>query len=160
MSPTDFPALVFLDFDGVLNSQRFLESNPQAMKLHKARELVFDPDAIARLNTFLDRNPSAVVISSDWRKAYDFDVIRSIMVANGFKHGNKIVGQTPNFDRQPRGREISAWMTARGLRKPFVILDDRSDMENTRPRLVLTDPKIGITPNDWMKAEAIIKKAA
>ena len=86
----------------------------------------------ANFNKFLDRNPSAVVISSDWRKAYDYDVIRNIMTSQGFKHGNKIIGQTPNFGKQPRGREIEAWMTARGLRKPFVILDDRSDMAKRR----------------------------
>lgn len=159
MTANDYSALVFLDFDGVLNSAQFLAANPPAAKLYNARELVFDPRAMANFNKFLDRNPSAVVISSDWRKAYDYDVIRNIMTSQGFKHGNKIIGQTPNFGKQPRGREIEAWMTARGLRKPFVILDDRSDMANVAPKLVLTDPKTGITPRDLTRAESLLRAA-
>ena len=157
MTINDYPTILFLDFDGVFNSTKFFANNPQAARLYSERELVLDPKTIAQFNLFLDRNPTAIVISSDWRKAYDYDVIRKIMNDQGFKHGEKIVDQTPNFGKQTRGREISAWMSARNVRKPYVILDDRSDMDEVAGRLVLTDPRIGITPNDFQKAEKILR---
>lgn len=146
-----------MDFDGVLNSGIFFAKDPRAASRRERDELVIDPVAMGRLNKLLDRHREAlVVISSDWRKRYDYDILAIILHRNGFAHGERVVGQTPNFGERPRGHEIAAWMKARNVQCPFVILDDRSDMGSVRTRLVKTDPVHGLTASDVRKASNIL----
>lgn len=149
--------LVFLDFDGVINSGIFFAKNPKAQARRERDELVIDEVAMARLNKLLHRHKDArVVISSDWRKRYDHDILAIILHRNGFEHGHKVIGQTPNFGSRPRGLEIAAWLKARELRCPFVILDDRDDMHTLGRNLVQTDPVYGLTANDVRRASNIL----
>lgn len=149
--------LIFLDLDGVLNSDLYLSRDSRAAARQRRSELVLDPSAISRLNALLDRHEDAgVVISSDWRKRHDYDILAIILHKNGFRHGQRVVGQTPNFGERPRGLEILAWMKARDVRCPFVILDDRDDMVGASRHLVQTDPIYGLTPADVRKASAIL----
>jgi hypothetical protein len=148
--------LLFLDFDGVLNSRRFLLDHPVERARHDGRQLVFDPAAIRRLDGMLEGRPILVVISSDWRKAYDHDILGMRMREAGFAHADRIVGQTPDFGQAPRGREIASYMAARRLRCPFAILDDRSDMAPHQGRLVMTDPYYGLTARDASRALALL----
>jgi hypothetical protein len=150
---------VFLDFDGVLNSSRYLMANPEMLKRHKDCQLVFDPDAMDLLNTLVLRHPVEIVISSDWRKARNFGVLAQRMVQDGFRYPDKVVSQTPNYGEVPRGREIHAWLMARNVRgKPFVILDDRSDMDQVDSHHVQTNPLVGLTKADVNKATMILSR--
>ncbi len=147
----------FLDFDGVLNSSRYLMANPQELRRHKNQQLVFDPDAMELLNSLVMRLPVEIVISSDWRKACKYDVLARRMEQDGFRYAHKVVGQTPNHGETPRGHEIHAWLMKRCERgKPFVVLDDRTDMDGVDSHLVAIDPKVGLTRSDVNKATRIL----
>lgn len=150
---------VFLDFDGVLNSSRYLMANPGMLRRHKDCQLVFDPDAMDLLNTLMMRLPVEVVISSDWRKARNFGVLAQRMTQDGFRYPEKVVSQTPNYGEVPRGLEINSWLLARNVRgKPFVVLDDRSDMDQVDSHHVHVDPVVGLTKSDVNKATIILNR--
>jgi HAD domain in Swiss Army Knife RNA repair proteins len=151
-------AIIFIDFDGVLNSTAFFTRNPRAAALYRARELVFDPLAMTAFSNLVRKTRSVVIISSDWRKAYDYDVIARKMQQAGFRYPDLIAGQIPNFGQNSqRGDEIAAWLKSHGIRnEPYAILDDRSDMTTVKKHLILTNPLVGLTSNDVKKAMALL----
>ena len=72
--------VVFLDFDGVLNSKEFFKS-PR----HEESEAgALDPEAIARLNRLLAATGAVVVISSSWRHGYTVGALASMLESRGF----------------------------------------------------------------------------
>ena len=150
---------IFLDFDGVLNSGRYLSAHPEQLRRHKSCRLVFDPAAMELLNTLMLRHPAEIVISSDWRKAANFDVLAERMTRDGFGYRKRIVSQTPDYGRAPRGTEIHAWLMARNVRgKPFVVLDDRTDMDAVDSHLINTDPVHGLTKADVNRASIVLSQ--
>ena len=71
--------VIFLDFDGVLNSDSFFRANdgryvPGAL----------DPGAVARLTALVARTGAKVVIASTWRLDYTLERIREILAKHGF----------------------------------------------------------------------------
>jgi predicted dehydrogenase len=141
--------VIFLDFDGVLNSDSFFRANdgryvPGAL----------DPGAVARLTALVARTGAKVVIASTWRLDYTLERIREILAKHGFV--GEVIGVTPSIQRVdedegcivrhgPRGLEIQAWIDAQPEPvEAFVILDDQRDMEHLLPRLVCTDFATGL----------------
>ena len=138
-------ALIFLDFDGVLNSQKFFEKNPSAYDDYLANKLVLDPDAVSYLNEAIRRSGARVVISSAWRKRYGIGELKSRLRRAGLIREAMIIGRTPSIgDGIPRGHEICSWMVEHGQGAPYVVLDDRDDMEPCLDSHVMTDPRLGL----------------
>lgn len=147
--------IVFLDIDGVLNSQLFYEKQHQ--KKLNGEELEpypynhIDPQAIEFLNGLAD--DCKFVLSSTWRNS-SADVFQ-ILKDKGFR--GEFIGKTGNGCRCClRGNEIRAWLEDNsfllggvyyGDFKDYVIIDDDSDMLYwQREHLFLTDFYCGITP--------------
>ena len=60
--------IVFLDFDGVLNSHAYFNARTEKFEdVGEAGEL--DPTAVERLNRIIDATGALVVVSSSWRYA-------------------------------------------------------------------------------------------
>jgi len=152
--------VIFLDVDGVLNSERFLlklEAQHHAQGHTRETECgclklrhQLDRDAIARLNRIVAVTGAKIVVSSTWRKLFDLSELLQIFVAHGLLA--EIVGATPEGHKEPgfmemyghptrlpRGYEIDYWLKAHPEVERFVILDDDSDMAMHRHRLVQTD---------------------
>jgi hypothetical protein len=170
--------VLFLDIDGVLNSESFgraLEAKHRQLghdDLAKVDptcacfklENQIDDAAVTRLNRLVAETGSKVVISSSWRKLFDSIELHRILSAHGLVA--EIIGETPNaydegvrFDmkmeygtdgeRLYRGHEIDYWLRYQGEGVDrFVILDDCSDMVMHMSRLVQTDPEVGLTDED------------
>jgi hypothetical protein len=131
--------ILFLDFDGVLNSVDWAERRPS--KEEFAREMgvsperydhdrltwalrSVDPDAVAALNEIVNRTRARVVISSTWRTMYPLTKLEWILRRRGLEH--HLIGTTPcGWDmlerggmlprpegerRVTRGDEIRAWI--------------------------------------------------
>lgn len=165
--------VVFLDFDGVLNSNRYLNQNPPsrnpyggsggAPSFHFSEDRI-DPEAIQRLNTLVGTTGAHVVISSTWRTMFDLDQIRTMLANRGFRYPGKVIGTTPDLV-DSRGEEIQAWLDqhqeAVRIGEPelesFVILDDDSDMGDLRANFVNTNARFGLSDDDVQRAIRILK---
>ncbi len=144
--------LVFLDVDGVLNSQTWLySSEQQRLEVHYFGHeyLMMEPRAVELLNRLIEASGAEVVISSSWRHGFDPGQMQGFLDKRGFR--GKVIGATPTWlgNGNCRGDEIQAYIdeSAEGRGKatpnfgcpvPFVILDDDADMEHLMPKLVRT----------------------
>lgn len=131
--------ILFLDFDGVLNSDAFLltvknRDNPIALLSRRK---------VALLNKIVEETGAKVVISSHWRYEFTIGEIRSILEELGFK--GQIIGITPIIMGMPRGYEIHGWLSGFPGKREFVILDDQDNMDFLSPHLIQTNSSVGLT---------------
>ena len=159
--------VIFLDVDGVLNSEAFnrkLEEQHRQLGHHEVCECFklmrqIDREAVSRLNRLIVVTESKIVISSSWRKLFDPPELQRILVEHGLVA--EIIGETPDgpndpemleafgpIDRIFRGHEINLWLTKHPEVDRFVILDDGSDMAMHTNRLVQTDCEVGLIDED------------
>src|SRR3954453_4989022 len=101
--------VVFLDIDGVLNS----DATPNPRKL----PYVVDRKLLRRFKTLLKRTGAKAVLSSTWR--YDPAGLFSARHA-----GIPFIGTTPDMPRRPRREEVLAWLAAHPRVKRYAIIDD------------------------------------
>jgi hypothetical protein len=150
--------LIFLDFDGVLNSEASFR-----MEIRKKRRTGSDTTINETLNeiccsnfqTILEAVPDArIVISSAWRVFFTLDWLKAKLQSYGIE-GN-VVGVTGRTLSGHRGREISEYLqdveegllgtTHTGIQ--FVVIDDSvSDLQRFAEtgNLVATTWKDGLT---------------
>lgn len=121
--------IIFLDVDGVLNDQGYIEKcynkHHTPMSMHF---VPFNPRSLQNLRkiyeSILDNNNEPLIIlSSSWRlNEIDTEIVKARLA----EYGMRIKGITPNLYSQ-RGTEIVNWLEKNNhLNTPFVILDDDS----------------------------------
>lgn len=152
--------LIFLDFDGVINSSKFYEDKEKGV-------IGLDPKAVALVNEICDRTGALVVVSSSWRHGESRTTLQEILGKVGFT--GKVLGMTPDLSTRheglwtakTRGDEIFQWIedsspNIHGPIESFVILDDDSDMEPLAHRHIKTDHAIGLTSNHVERAVTML----
>jgi len=139
---------VFLDIDGVLNSERSRDELGSLVE--------FSKKAVANLNEILSSTDSVVVISSSWRIDWTLEDIARHLADQGVLPA-RVVGKTPDLPGEPRGQEIQAWLDKAPFPiAAFVILDDRDDLHPNRHRHIQTDPAEGLTAHDAYLATSLL----
>ena len=160
--------LIFLDFDGVLNSEAWrtnrgprdpaidiatLDNNER----YALRSL--DPAAVQVLEQIVTQLDARVVVSSSWRLDWAVPQLNGFLQYHGFTH--VILGATPDATRwntgaspRTRGAEIEAWRAALGVPVQYVILDDEL-VTGHGDRLYRLDPEVGLRAAD---ADAIVAR--
>jgi hypothetical protein len=155
---------LFLDVDGVLNSEAFLlKIDARHRQLgHIAHDCgcfhhdqQIDREAVARVNRIVLKTSAKIVISSSWRKLYDPSELQRVLVERGLLA--EIIGETPDGHKDPemivvhghpermeRGYEIDLWLRRHPEVERWVILDDGGDMAMHKNRLVQTDCEEGL----------------
>lgn len=143
--------LIFLDFDGVLIGDDFRPTVP-------VRHL--DPSRIDMLNTLVRLYNCHIVLTTAWRHPMGLtQEIVDVLVRDGLKEPERIIGQTPYLPGQSRSAEIRAWLDQNWKGTPnFVILDDL-EMDDLRHLLVRCDPKVGFSDEDAIRAIQILSGA-
>ncbi len=158
--------VLFLDFDGVLNTDRYqADLHSQALPTSDEFGALFDPDAVASLRAIIDVVPDLkIVIESSW-KAIGLSAMRQMWIARGLP--GKVYDITPHIDNDElllsvdlddpeafskleglgKGGEIKAWLDAHGEEvETYVILDDVNEFRgDLGDHLVVTDPREGLT---------------
>lgn len=153
--------ILFLDFDGVLNSWRYVQDciaeNPEERnKAGKYAILAYlHPQMIQRTNKIIETINAKVVIHSSWRKYYDIDELRDILYSRGFI--GEIIDVAPIL-KASRGTEIQAWLDRNNvLPERIVILDDLRDMDHLAHRHVVTSTYTGILDRHVQEAIGLFK---
>lgn len=152
----DRPVL-FLDFDGVLNS-----GGPNGSRSRRPsgwNEL--DNDMVRRVNQIVNATGAEVVASTSWRllerdhpdgargrltdilrsNGATFDLIDVTPRIDNCMHTSfdgRVMHECPWNRVCNRGMEIQIWLDSMGLRRPVCILDDSTDMAHLMPWLVRT----------------------
>ena len=151
--------IVFLDFDGVLNTEQYqarlaVDSKPTKDTWGP----LFDPQAVENLRQIIDFTDARIVISSSWRYAHSLDVLRRMWEVRGLP-GEILDTLACGATYISRGEEIECWLE-RNDRPDYVIIDDLNDFSPAqRDHYVETNPIIGITEADAEKAIEILRKS-
>jgi hypothetical protein len=136
--------IIFLDFDGVLNSHKFFISQEglKIVRLYGDLDETLDPTKIALINQLVDQTGAQVVVSSSWRITHTLESLNAILARHGATF--KLIGETPYLGKY-RGAEIADYLS--GLKEQpthFVIIDDDSDMGEVKSHLVKTSMMSGM----------------
>jgi HAD domain in Swiss Army Knife RNA repair proteins len=155
--------IIFLDFDGVLNSARYNAGHSfEANFSDPPLELEWwadglDPAAVALVDSLARRTGAKVVISSAWRGGLSLGALRRILELRGFT--GEVIGVTPQLSGSPRCEQIRTWLLAHGQQVAnFVILDDDGEAD-VGGRFVQTDSDLGLTEADVERAAALLGEA-
>lgn len=166
--------VVFLDFDGVLNSAQsctfwhnkrdqskweneLYKDWPGTLKEYLAME--FCPIALSNVEELIRRVPDLkIVISSTWRLSETVESLKEILKPAKLV-SDAVVDVTPRIKLTPRGNEIQAWLDQHPEVVEFVIIDDDSDMLHLKDRLVHTSSLHGFQYGDMLWALRILKES-
>ena len=174
--------VLFLDIDGVLNSENWFAYRIYCVKNNmvnilmnfvdiddrniKHKLTMLDDRAIANLNRIIEETGCKVVLSSSWRSSIESENIftQNLLKLKGFKY--EFYDVTPrlwfsDFSTR-RGEEIKFWLDKESEKheiESFVILDDDSDMlpEQTN-NFIQIDGQVGLTDRDVFTAIEILNK--
>lgn len=144
--------VVFLDFDGVLNSDEYVSRNTG---------LAIDPARLKLLKRLICSTGAKIVLSTSWREHWDLydsycdeigDRINRVFGAEGLYIYDRTYGR--ELDRYA---QITVWLATHPDTKQFVVLDDMPFEEGIlTDHFVLTSSRSGITEGDVSRAIRIL----
>lgn len=118
--------VLFLDIDGVLNSEDYFYSIPE----DQLRDIPLDRRCVARVAHIVEETGAVIVLTSSWRGGWEKDPeknrLEGQMLDKIFaEYGISIYDKTPVSPRGRRPAEIKEWMEAcdESIRR-YVIIDD------------------------------------
>jgi HAD domain in Swiss Army Knife RNA repair proteins len=117
--------VIFLDFDGVLNSEGSFRMEVRRKNSRVSNTL--SAVACSNLQYILEQDSSVkIVISSTWRCIHTPVELTNILNGYGVEAA-RIIGYTPRTMSRNRGHEIRMWLDDHPNVKKYVILDDDYD---------------------------------
>jgi hypothetical protein len=124
--------VIFLDLDGVLNSQGsfLLETRKRKGIRKKLKEELgpvnetLDPVCCSNFQYVLDKLPEVkIVISSTWRVLFELEWLKNKLTSYGID-SSRVIDKTPELIGKERGDEIKEWLKNRTDITMFAIIDD------------------------------------
>lgn len=114
--------VIFLDFDGVLNSAKYLLGCGDC-------GMAIDPTRMVLLKQIVDATDAKIVLSTSWREHWSKDMMNcdstGVLINSIFStYGLQIFDKNPELHKG-RETEIKSWLDAHPEVKSFVVLDDR-----------------------------------
>ena len=166
--------VIFLDCDGVLNSDQFFQGNDptnqkdsQTMKFGVGQ---LDHKGLALIDQIVNATGAKIVICSSWRLIWPWHEIAEMFGDVGFKNQHEIFDETPHSGKNAdtRGDEIRQWLeldrereeVGEEITTSYVIIDDNNEFDTEQQQFyVQTNPRTGITQADAAKAIAILNRS-
>ena len=108
--------VIFLDIDGVLNSDEYLDKVKNSDIQGIERDI--DVEKVKLLKRAIDETGARVVLSSSWRYTRNARYLKELLANYGIR-----VDSTP-YIRDERGLEIKKWLSENQGVEDFIILDD------------------------------------
>jgi hypothetical protein len=159
--------IIFLDIDGVLNSEQTCFEYHEATgkpgyggwfkqeEVCTKENVLWGEVLLLNLHKIVNATGASIVISSTWRKYFTVDKFKEMFALYGWDNA-PIVGKTPVSINRFRGKEIKEWIDLNEVEK-FVILDDDTDfMDDQQPFFVNTNGMYGLSGDDAEKAISIL----
>ena len=164
--------ILFLDIDGVLNTERHHEyCYKNGIDNSDDYGYLFDAVAVKNLARIVNETGADIVISSSWKYS-GLSTLLDMWSERGLP--GRVIDITPDnisnemllhadLDNMEllscKGYEIREWLTAHGKNVcSYAILDDEQEMlPEQQNHFVQTNPTVGITEDDAEKAIAILK---
>lgn len=168
--------LIFLDIDGVMNSEKSFRDIDKVSKIPEVKKLfphlrcfcseIFGYDAIYYIDKLCKETGARIVISSTWRLGYTVKQLGRIFLYNG-SSSDFIVGKTGRrhfIDGSVsfRDEEILTYLEENYSKEEYsklkyvVIDDDTYDLRRVENHLITVDNKIGFSKKDYDKAYKIL----
>ncbi len=162
--------VIFLDIDGVLNTEVYLSAVYRA--IHLTNEEIdiqtcnafrdgygqrFDPMAERALRLIIDKTDAKIVISSTWRMS-GIEEMQSMWKDRNLP--GEVIDVTPcHLRTRFRGNEIKEWLDNNPHVESYLIIDDDSDMlEEQKSNFIQTDFQYGLMIKDIDMAVKILNK--
>lgn len=124
--------VIFLDFDGCLNSEasfrmEMAKSKRLGVPIHVGNTL--SEVACSNLQYVLNCVPDLkIVISSTWRLLHSLEELKGTLASYGVD-STRVIGITPNTPSKCRGHEIQLWLNRHPKVEDFIVMDDSYDMD-------------------------------
>ncbi len=150
------PPLLFLDFDGVLNTTGFQARLAAGRKPRKdSWGALFDPSAVASLGEIVGAASPRIVISSTWRYIHSLEDMRRMWAERGLPGEvyDVLPSDTPCLTR---GEEVEMYLASYGPCR-YVIVDDTDEFSPVQKSCYVETGHIrGLTADDACKAVRIL----
>ncbi len=135
--------IIFLDFDGVLNSLQYDRER-------RADQGNIDESRLVLLKGLVEQTNAKIVLTTTWRKHWNKDSSFCDAIGDEIntvfdKYGLHVYDKTPEIDAADRALEVRTWLqTHLNEVEGFVILDDIAfGWGELEPHLVKTNYRIG-----------------
>ena len=162
--------VVFLDIDGVLNSNFWNENHQREI----SDGILIDESKVKMLCKLARDTDAKIILHSGWKYWFDSDLkplrreaenLRALLEKEGLTiagvtpdHATEEIRKSKKFSRVKAG-EILEWLAQHKDVERWVVLDDL-DLHNTEieKHQVRTDQRIGLTIEDVEKAERMLRR--
>lgn len=152
--------IVFLDFDGVLNTEYY-----QGLLQYQGKPWLdeygafFDPNAVTQLKRIIDTTDADIVIESSW-KYLGLEAMQELWRVRDLP--GKVIDITPSNSNPSKlhckGVEIASWLSEHAKQDMrYVIIDDEYViLDSQLAHFILTNPFEGITEEQADRAISIL----
>ena len=148
--------IIFLDFDGVLNTEHYQDLlQYQDKPWQDEYGAFFDPKAVKQLKRIIDATDADIVIESSW-KYLGLDAMKELWKVRNLP--GTIIDITPSLLGKNKGVEIASWLSKYAKQDiRYVIIDDEYViLDSQLPHFILTNPYEGITEEQANRAISIL----
>ena len=144
--------IIFLDFDGVLNTEHY-----QGLLQYQGKPwqdeygAFFDPKAVKQLKRIIDATDADIVVESSW-KYLGLDAMKELWEVRNLP--GTIIDITPSLLGKNKGVEIASWLSKYAKQDiRYVIIDDEYViLDSQLPHFILANPYEGITEEQANRA--------
>ena len=150
--------IIFLDFDGVLNTEHY-----QGLLQYQGKPwqdeygAFFDPKAVKQLKRIIDATDADIVVESSW-KYLGLDAMKELWKVRNLP--GTIIDITPSLLGKNKGVEIASWLSEYAKQDiRYVIIDDEYViLDSQLPHFILTNPYEGITEEQANRAISMLNE--
>ena len=150
--------IIFLDFDGVLNTEHY-----QGLLQYQGKPWqdeygeFFDPKAVKQLKRIIDATDADIVVESSW-KYLGLDAMKELWEVRNLP--GTIIDITPSLLGKNKGVEIASWLSKYAKQDiRYVIIDDEYViLDSQLSHFILTNPYEGITEEQANRAISMLNE--
>ena len=149
--------IIFLDFDGVLNTEYYQGLLQfQGKQWQDQYGAFFDPRAVRQLKRVIDTTDADIVVESSW-KYLGLEAMQELWRVRNLP--GRVIDITPSLTgNASKGEEIAAWLSEYATPDTrYVIIDDEYVVLDSQiPYFILTNPYEGLTEEQADRAMLIL----